>query len=180
MELGGFAPSLARAWWPIGDAPALRRVHVLNLAGRALFGPAAGELYGARPGPLPGWADVWDEAERIGARLVVIDPALCAYVGDANAAAPVRDFMGALAEAAEAARCGALTLTWEAGAEAGARVLAVSKANYDPAHILAAVDPVRSPRGEIVGFAGGPWQTPAERNEAPANGDGAPAKVPGV
>ena len=210
---------LARAWWPIGDAPALRRVHILNLAGRALFGPAAGELYGARPGPLPGWADVWDEAERIGARLVVIDPALCAYVGDANAAAPVRDFMGALAEAAEAARCGvlmiahsrkdarkgnkdpdpfdpgnvagsthwtdaargALTLTWENEAEAGARVLAVSKANYGPARILAAVDPVRSPRGEIVGFAGGPWQTPAERNEAPANGDGmVPAPGPGL
>ena len=64
---------------------------------------------------------------------------------------------------------------------AGARVLAVSKANYGPARILAAVDPVRSPHGEIVGFAGGPWQTPAERNEAPANGDGmVPAPGPGL
>ena len=209
---------LAAAWWPTGDAPALRRVHVLNMNARPLFGPAPGDLYGARPGPLDGWADVWDEAKRIGARLVVIDPALSAYVGDANAAAPVRDFIGALTEAAEAARCGvlmvahsrkdartrpdpfdagnvagsthwtdaargALTLTWEADAEAGARVLAVSKANYGPARILAAVDPVRSPHGEIVGFAGGPWQSPAERKadaEAPAaNGAGKVAAANG-
>ena len=65
------------------------------------------------PGSLQ---DVWSEAERIGARLVVIDPALCAYVGD--------------------------------------------------------------PHGEIVGFAGGPWQTPAERKAdaelATANGAGVP------
>ena len=99
---------LADKWWSTGDAPALRRVYVLHMAGRALFGPAAGELYGARPGTLPGWAHVWDEASRIGARLVVIDPALSAYVGDANAAAPVRDFYSALTEAAEAARCGVL------------------------------------------------------------------------
>lgn len=200
---------LAAQWWPTGDAPALHRVHVLRMAGRPLFGPAAGELYGARPGPLPGWWDVWDEAKRIGARLVVIDPALSAYVGDANAAAPVRDFMGALTEAAETARCGvllvahsrkdarskdkpdpfdaghvagsthwtdaargALTLTWEADAEAGSRVLAVAKANYGPSRILTAVDAVRSPHGEIVGFAGGPWQTQAERKRDTANGAG--------
>ncbi|MDD9987380.1 MAG: AAA family ATPase [Spirochaetaceae bacterium] len=193
---------LAAVWWPTGDAPALRRLHILNMAGRALFGPAAGDLYAARPGPLPGWAELWDEVKRIGARLVVIDPALSAYVGDANSAAPVRDFMGVLAEAAEVARCGvlivahsrkdargrnnrppdpfdpgnvagsthwtdaargALTLTWDSDAEAGARVLAVAKANYGPSHILASVDPVRSPHGEIVGFTGGPWQTLAER-----------------
>ena len=194
---------LAARWWPEPDPDgrrALHRVHVLNMAGRGLYGPAAGDLYNARPGPLPVWADVWAEAERIGARMVVIDPALCAYVGDANAAAPVRDFMGALAMAAEAARCGvlmvahsrkesrrgkpdpfdpghvagsthwtdaargALTLTWDDDAEAGARVLAVAKANYGPARILANVDPVRSPHGEIVGFAnGGPWQHLAER-----------------
>ena len=202
---------LAAAWWPTGDAPALRRVHVLHMAGRALFGPAAGELYGARPGTLPGWAHVWDEAARIGARLVVIDPALSAYVGDANAAAPVRDFYSALTEAAEAARCGVLlvahsrkdargkpdpfdpgnvagsthwtdaargvlTLTWKNDAETGSRVLAVAKANYGPSRILTAVDPVRSQHGEIVGFAGGPWQTPAQHaadgKERNTNGSG--------
>ncbi|MDE0227296.1 MAG: AAA family ATPase [Spirochaetaceae bacterium] len=205
---------LAAVWWPTGDAPALRRLHILNMAGRALFGPAAGDLYGARPGPLPGWSELWDEVKRSGARLVVIDPALCAYVGDANSAAPVRDFMGALAETAEASRCGvlivahsrkdarrkdgrsnpdpfdpgnvagsthwtdaargALTLTWNSDAGAGARVLAVAKANYGPSRILTSVDPVRSPHGEIVGFTGGPWQTMAERDkpaEAATNGN---------
>ena len=201
---------LAAMWWSdtetdIGTT-ALERVHVMDMAGRPLFGPASTDsgiaLYNARPDRMPGWDDLWGEVKRVGARVVVIDPALSAYVSDANNAAPVRDFMGALAAQAIPLRCGVvlvahsrkearnsgkydpfnpgnvagsthwtdaargvLTLTWEADMEAGTRVLAVSKANYGPARILTAVDPVRSSHGEIVGFTGGPWQTQAERKE---------------
>ena len=103
---------LSAVWWPRGAGSELDRVHVLNMAGRPLFGPVGGDggvaFYNARPGPLGGWDDLWSEAERIGARVVVVDPALCAYVGDANAAAPVREFMAAVTEQATAARCGVL------------------------------------------------------------------------
>ena len=217
---------LAALWWPDTEtdigATALKRVHVLDLAGRPLFGPVASDseivLYNARPDRMPGWDDLWGEVERVGARMVVTDPALSAYVSDANNAAPVREFMGALAARALSLQCGvvlvahsrkdsrggnrsdpfdpgnvagsthwtdaargALTLTWENDSDVGSRVLAVSKANYGPARILTAVDPVRSPHGEIVGFTGGPWQTLAERKatiktetaaERKANGGG--------
>ena len=195
----------------------LGRVHVLAMHGRPLFGPAPGDLYNARPGSLPAWPDVWREAERIEARLVVIDPALSAYVGDANAAAPVRDFIEALAERAasigagvllvahstkearkvaasnydpldpgnvsgsshwtDAAR-GVLTLTFDKRKDAapGDRVLAVSKANYGPAHLAVHVDPVvaggnAERRGEIVGFTnaiGAAWATWPPKTEATA------------
>ena len=110
---------LADAWDPSVDTAALARVHVLNMAGRPLFGPAFGDLYNARPGPLPGWDDLWSEAKRIGARLVVVDPALCAYVGDANAAAPVRDFLSAVTEQAAALRCGVLVVAHTSKAARG-------------------------------------------------------------
>ena len=215
---------LAAAWWPApnqtGDV-ALDRVHLLDLAGAPLFGPVApgdgAALYNARPGPLDGWSALWEEAERIDARLVVIDPALAAYAGNANEAAPVRDFMSALAERARALRCGVLliahsrkdarnakqpdpfdpgnvagsshwtdaargvlTLTWDK--EPGARVLAVSKANYGPARLLVTVDPVRSPHGEIVGFtngAGAAWDTKRD-TEATAAPNGATGRVVGA
>lgn len=212
---------LADAWWPtdpVGGA-ALDRVHLLDLSGAPLFGPVApaddrAALYNARPGPLDGWRVLWAEARRIGARLVVIDPALAAYVGNANEAAPVRELIGAMiGEAApdpdadwrgcgvlmvahsrkeargkgkadpfdpgmvagsthwtDAAR-GVLTLTFDPDGAPGARVLAISKANYGPSRILASVDPVRARSGEIVGFAGGPWQTEAERETAQDDGD---------
>ena len=86
---------LARAWWPSDSTGnmALDGVHLLDLSGAPLFGPIAladnrAALYNARPGPLDGWAVLWGEARRIGARLVVVDPALAAYVGNANGSRP--------------------------------------------------------------------------------------------
>ena len=207
---------LAARWWPdteidIGTA-ALKRVHVIDLVGRPLFGPVADAsgvaLYNTRPDRMPGWDDLWGAVERTGVRLVVIDPALSAYVGDANHAASVRDFMGALAARAVALKCGVvlvahsrkdarakpdpfdpgnvagsthwtdaargvLTLTYDQNAAASPdnRVLAVSKANYGPSHILCSVDPVRAPSGEICGFgAVGDWdqRLPAKDRDAAA------------
>ena len=75
----------------------LARVHVLDLSGRPLFGPHERKgLYHARPGPLAGWSDLWKAADHIAPRLIVIDPALCAYVGESGADAPVREFLYAL------------------------------------------------------------------------------------
>lgn len=99
------------ATWPEDEAErataALSRVHVLEMSGRPLFGPAArgdgdSGLYTARPEPLAGWADLWNAAQNTRARLIVVDPALSAFVGQSNDAAPVREFLTALA--AEAAK----------------------------------------------------------------------------
>ena len=96
---------------PISQQSTLRRVHVLNLAGRPLFGPREeGGRYNERPGRLAGWWDLWSEARRIKPRLIVIDPALAAYVGESNAAAPVREFLTALATEAAELNTGVLLL----------------------------------------------------------------------
>ena len=89
---------------------ALGRVHVMGMRGRALFGPAAGGLYNARPSPLPALAQVASNAERLAPTLIVVDPALSAYVGESNAAAPVRDFLAALEDLAAPIGAGVLVL----------------------------------------------------------------------
>ena len=196
---------------------ALARVHVLEMSARPLFGPAArgdgdAGFYNTRPEPLAGWADLWNEVARIGARLIVVDPALSAFVGQSNDAAPVREFLTALAgeaakykagvlliahsnktarNPAEAAKYdpfdpghvggsghwtdtarGAMSLTYDrrAGTAPGARILAVSKANYGPARRWCKVTICPAPSGEIVGFGiEGAWkpETDFKRDEAP-------------
>ena len=89
------------------------RLHLLDLAEAPLFGPTdrgdgfAG-LYGARPGPLDGWEDLWREARRVEARLIIIDPATAAFVSESNSVAGVREFMSAVA--GQARRIGAAVL----------------------------------------------------------------------
>ena len=204
--------------WPADATSALDRVHVLEMSGRPLFGPAARSdgdagFYNARPEPLAGWDDLWNEAGRILARLIVVDPALSAFVGQSNDAAPVREFLTALAgEAADhgagvlliaqsnkAARAerkteydpfdpghvggsghwtdtarGAMSLTYDRreGAAPGARILAVSKANYGPARRWCKVVSYTAHGGEIVGFgADGDWKPERDWHAKP-KGDG--------
>ena len=197
-------------------AGALKRVHLLDVAGRPLFGPLdTGDgraLYNARPGPLSGWEDLWREATRTEAQLIIVDPALAGFVGEANAAAPVREFLAAVtaearhrsacvlivAHSTKAARGGssdpydpgqvagsaawtdgvraALTMTWEEEE----RVLAIAKANYGPARLLAHLEPIRTQSGAIVGF-GGSWEDGRESStggEQPPFG-GRPLSQPG-
>ena len=87
-------------------------LHVLDLRGRPVFGPreTTNLLYNSRPGPLAHWKTLWDEAARLKVRLVVIDPTLAAYVGEPNAAAPVREFMSHLATEARRLETGVLLL----------------------------------------------------------------------
>lgn len=107
--------TLAGEWWKDDRARnALKHVHVLAGAG-PLFGPAPshdGEgpaFYNARPGPLDGWTDLWRGAAKIERlRLVVVDPAMAAYVGDSNSPGPVREFYGALCAEARGHNSGVL------------------------------------------------------------------------
>ena len=92
---------------------ALDRVHVLPLRGRPVHGPreqpgARSGSYADRPVPLPGWRDLWRAVEETEARMIVLDPALGAFVGEANAAAAVREFLMLLAEEADLHDAGVL------------------------------------------------------------------------
>lgn len=91
-----------------GDA-----LYHLNMCGHPIFGPAddSRRLYNARPGKLPGWKVLWRPARELGARLVIVDPATCAYVGESNALAPVREFLQALATEAGEIGAGVLLVT---------------------------------------------------------------------
>ena len=55
----------------------------------------------ARPTTLRGWTALWREAAEAGARVIILDPALAAYVGEPNAPAPVREFLAAITREAE-------------------------------------------------------------------------------
>ena len=85
---------------------------MLDLLGRPLFGPMSvpgrSASYNAPPGPLLGWSDLWLAAASIGPGLIIIDPALSAFSGESNAAAPVREFLGALALRAKTLGTGVL------------------------------------------------------------------------
>ena len=70
--------------------------------------PGRSASYNAPPGPLSGWSDLWLAATRIRPGLIIIDPALSAFSGESNAAAPVREFLGALALRAKTLGTGVL------------------------------------------------------------------------
>lgn len=129
---------------------ALEYVHVLHMAGRPLYGPIGERgrqgFYTARPGPLAGWRDLENACHAISPRVIIIDPALCAYVGEPNAAAPVREFLTALERLAngQAGGCGVLLL---AHATKAARGRKDDPDPFDPGLIggsAAWVDGVRS------------------------------------
>lgn len=92
----------------------LADIHVLDMAARPLFGPVPSDdgvsRYAARPGPLAGWWDMVVAARRIKPRLIVVDPVLSAYVGESNAAAPVREFLNELAKLASDIGAGVLLI----------------------------------------------------------------------
>ena len=76
-------------------------LQVMPMEGAPLFGPGersgGAGLYTARPEPLAGWRDMYEAAEAMRPRLVIIDPALAAYVAEANNPTAVREFLISLA-----------------------------------------------------------------------------------
>lgn len=146
-------------------------VHIADMSrdGRwALYGPGkrgeAAGLYNARPERLDGFGAMVDAIAAVEPALVVIDPVLAAYVGDADKPAAVREFLAALRGAAGRAGVLCLAHSTKAGRNAdpldggaiggsaawtdavrgamsmrydadGAREIWVLKANYGPARM---------------------------------------------
>ena len=168
---------------------AVDRVHIMDMRGWPLYGPAAGAAYSSRPVKLAGWDVLWEAVVSVRPVMIIIDPALKAYVGGSNDPAPVREFLEALtlglqrfapgagiilaAHSTKAARSvrsgvsdpfnpgmvagsaswtdevrGLLTMTWDEDQEG--RVLAVPKANYGQARIVAKVKPRSHSDGSLL------------------------------
>lgn len=89
-------------------AEANRRVMLAEARGWPLFGVNDGEHALTRPAPLAMWEPAWSQVADHGADLVIIDPAMSAYVADANAVQFVRLFLDALFAAAREHHCGVL------------------------------------------------------------------------
>ena len=126
---------------------ALKNISLLDLSGRPLYGPPEGGTYSQRPVPLSGWIDLKRAVKEAQPRLIIIDPALGAYVSEANGPAPVREFLDALGGIAKEHRAGVLLLARMRSEDGeyqrhGLRIL---KANYGPSFIQADLSPNTDP-----------------------------------
>lgn len=100
---------------------ALKRIRIVPMRGCRLFGPGdrrgAAGLYTARPEKLEGWAEMTRRVEELASKggpekpaMVIIDPLLSAYVGEPNAAPPVKEFLDELALWADRYELGVIAL----------------------------------------------------------------------
>ena len=116
------------------------------MTGHPLFGPLDGHSYNSRPVPLPGWWRLRHEALRrlVDPSLIVIDPALSAYVGDPIGIPPVREFLSALSGLAAETESGVLLLAHST--KAARR----SADPFDPGHIGGSAAWYDGARGAMV------------------------------
>ena len=153
---------------------AVERNFVMDMSGLPIFGPTEehNTLYNSRPAPLAGWGELWREAERARARLVVIDPALAAYVGDANSVGPVREFVGALTREARRLSLGVLLIAHSTKAVRGSNKEA---GPYEPGLVAGSSAWTDS----IRGVATLKWRPddPSERMLAVAKANYGPARI---
>ena len=76
-------------------------------------------LYGARPTLLEGWDEVVQAAKKIQPIMIVIDPALCAFVSDSTDAAAVSEFLMCMRDLAVMFDCGVIVVTHSTKAARG-------------------------------------------------------------
>ena len=84
------------------------RVQASHMRGWPLWGVGEGDHALTRPTALDAWDAAWRCIREFEPSLVVIDPAMSAYIADSNSVAFVRSFLDSLYGAAKEARCGVL------------------------------------------------------------------------
>ena len=105
----------------------LDHISIMDMQGFPIFGPRPADrgigaaLYNARPEPLPGWDEMLKIVTHTNPRLVVIDPAMAAFVGNGNDAGPVREFLGALTGLARDHKLGVLLVAHSTKAARGGK-----------------------------------------------------------
>ena len=81
---------LARLWDSEKDTratDALKKVGIISMRGWPLYGPVGEHAsYNTVPGQMPGWDHLWELVDEAKPLLIIIDPALTAFVGEANSA----------------------------------------------------------------------------------------------
>ena len=104
------APDVNLTRWPTRDD--LRgRLYVADIAGRGpIWGAQPGQSVDARGGQLPAGDDLRRYCERVGARLLVIDPLAAAFGASENARSAVREFLADLDAWARPADCTVLAV----------------------------------------------------------------------
>lgn len=128
----------------------LAHFHFMDMTNRPLYGPPAGFGYNHRPEPLEGWWDLTTAVKAVQPVLVVVDPALGAYVGEPNAPAAVREFLSALARLGGEHGAGVLLLAHST--KAARR----SADKFDPGHIGGSAAWHDGVRGALLLARGGP------------------------
>ena len=88
-----------------GKEDAIKNLHGVSIEGTPLFGS---EDMRKRPERLEGWPKVWGSARKVGAKLIVIDPALGAYTNSQNDETGIRQFLGLVSQEAERIGAGVL------------------------------------------------------------------------
>ena len=84
---------------------AIKNLHGVSIEGVPMFGS---EDIRQRPQRLEGWPRVWGSARKVGAKLIVIDPALGAYTNSQNEETGIRQFLGLVSREAERIGAGVL------------------------------------------------------------------------
>ena len=105
---------LARLWDSEKDTratDALKKVGIISMRGWPLYGPVGEHAsYNTVPGQMPGWDHLWELVDEAKPLLIIIDPALTAFVGEANSPTQAMSFLEALSSAAGKRRAGILLL----------------------------------------------------------------------
>ena len=92
-------------------ADALKRIAVVSMRGWPLYGPVGDRAsYNTVPGKLAGWHHFWSLVGAAKPILIIIDPALTAFVGEANSPTQVMTFLDALSSEAGKHRAGNLLI----------------------------------------------------------------------
>ena len=100
---------LAKLWDSEKDneaTTALKKVAIISMRGWPLYGPIGQNAsYSTVPGQMPGWNHLWKAVDHVTPLLIIIDPALTAFVGEANSPTQAMSFLDALSS--EAGKYGA-------------------------------------------------------------------------
>ena len=71
---------------------ACEHITVIGMSGWPLYGPPQGVSYSARPTTQEGWSVLWEAAAAVDPSLIIVDPAMDAYVGEPNSVNSIREF----------------------------------------------------------------------------------------
>ena len=105
---------LAKLWDSEKDTwatDALKKVGIISMRGWPLYGPTGDNAsYNTVPDRMPGWRHLWELVDQANPILVIVDPALTAFVGEANSPTQAMSFLEALSSEAGNRQAGILLL----------------------------------------------------------------------